>query len=96
MVDFMQRAQPSTAQISQQFRTKREKKLARMRAANNGVATLRVEPKNDMMREILEHPNGAVFRGQGAAEWPDDVFTHRRLRDGDIVLAQDQRREPRA
>lgn len=96
MVDFMQRAQPSTAQISQQFRTKREKKLARMRAANTGVATLRVEPRDDMMREILEHPNGTMFRGRGAAEWPDDVFTHRRLRDGDIKLAADQRREPRA
>lgn len=92
MVDFMQRAQPSPSQISQQFRTKREKKLARMRQANTGAGMVRVEPKNELMREILEHPNGTMFRSFGAAEWPDDVFTQRRLRDGDIVLAEDQRR----
>ncbi|MGB8964746.1 MAG: hypothetical protein WCB99_03800 [Candidatus Cybelea sp.] len=96
MVDFMQRAQPSTAQISQQFRTKREKWLARMRASNTGPDMVRCDPKNDLMREIFKHPNGTVFRGFGAIELPNDVFTQRRLRDGDIVLAKDQRQEPRA
>ena len=91
MVDFMQRAQPSPSQISQQFRTRREKKLARMRQTNTDIQVLRVEPANELMREILEHPNGTMFRARGAAEWPDDVFTQRRLRDGDIVLAEDQR-----
>ena len=53
---------------------------------------LRVEPKNDLMRQILRHPTAGFFRGAGAAEWPDDKFTHRRLKDGDIKLAADQRR----
>jgi hypothetical protein len=95
MVDLMQRAQPSTAQISQQFRTRREKKLARMREEVAGPDIVRVEPKNDLMRDILRDSHGRHFRGVGAAEWPNDTFTRRRLRDGDIKLATDQRREPR-
>ena len=32
------------------------------------------------------HPLGTLFDSNGMAEWPDDAFTHRRLRDGDITL----------
>ena len=42
------------------------------------------------MREHLRHPSGAnLLRGE--AEWPLDAFTMRRIRDGDIALADDQR-----
>jgi hypothetical protein len=84
MVDF-------NFQPSQQFLTKRERVLARVRENNTAGRRLRVEPANDVMREILRHPTAGFFRGKGAAEWPDDKFTQRRLRDGDIKLAEDQR-----
>jgi hypothetical protein len=89
MVDFnfTQQAAPS-----QQFLTKRERILARVREHQTAGGRLRVEPKDDLMRSILRHPTAGFFRGVGAAEWPDDVFTQRRLRDGDIKLAADQRK----
>jgi hypothetical protein len=45
---------------------------------------IRVEPANDDMRRLLVHPRAGHFRSEGSMEWPDDTFTHRRLRDGDI------------
>lgn len=45
---------------------------------------IRVTPKNDDMRRLLKHPRAGAFRSEGSMEWPDDSFTHRRLRDGDI------------
>jgi len=32
------------------------------------------------------HPGGTLFDSTGMADWPDDRFTFRRLRDGDITL----------
>jgi len=32
------------------------------------------------------HPMGTAFSSEGMADWPDDAFTRRRLRDGDISL----------
>lgn len=51
------------------------------------MATKTVWPKNESTRRILKHTNGIGFPAQGAAIWPDDAFTRRRLRDGDVVLA---------
>lgn len=45
---------------------------------------IRVEPANDDMRRLLKHPRVGHFRSEGPMEWPDDPFTHRRLRDGDV------------
>jgi hypothetical protein len=45
---------------------------------------IRVEPANDDMRRLLVHPRVGHFRKEGSMEWPDDSFTHRRLRDGDV------------
>jgi hypothetical protein len=45
---------------------------------------IRVEPANDDMRRLLKHPRAGGFRSEGSMEWPDDTFTHRRLRDGDV------------
>jgi hypothetical protein len=42
---------------------------------------------NPTMRRLLRHPKGGGFGTRDTVEWPDDVFTFRRLRDGDIVKA---------
>jgi hypothetical protein len=47
---------------------------------------VRVEPANADMRRLLKHPRAGGFRSEGSMEWPDDTFTGRRLRDGDIKL----------
>ena len=49
---------------------------------------IRVEPANDDMRRVLAHPRAGHFRSEGSMEWPDDTFTHRRLRDGDVKRAE--------
>ena len=49
---------------------------------------IRVEPVNDDMRRLLKHPKAGHFRSEGSMEWPDDTFTHRRLRDGDIKVTE--------
>jgi hypothetical protein len=54
---------------------------------------LRVEPANDTMRRLLKHPHGGGFRSSGSIEWPDDTFTRRRLRDGDIKLVEGDKEE---
>jgi hypothetical protein len=46
---------------------------------------MKVNPKNDDVRRVLYHPAAGHFRAQGAADWPDDAFTNRRLKDGDIT-----------
>jgi UDP-glucose 6-dehydrogenase len=38
------------------------------------------------MRRLLKHPKAGRFRAEGAMEWPDDNFTRKRLRDGDIPI----------
>jgi hypothetical protein len=75
---------------SEPLRSRRQQRLDRV---DPGLPKLRVEPATDTMRAILRHPSAGGFRGAGAAEWPDDPFTQRRLRDGDITLASDQRRK---
>jgi len=63
--------------------------IAERRRKVNAMRTrpgLRVEPANDDMRRLLKHPRAGGFRAEGSLEWPDDVFTQRRLRDGDIRL----------
>ena len=49
---------------------------------------MQVWPKNDAMRKVLRHVNGTGFRAEGPAEWPDDSFTARRVRDGDVSLTE--------
>jgi hypothetical protein len=52
------------------------------------VPGVRVLPANEELRKLLRHPNGTGFRPTGSIEWPDDRFTHRRLRDGDITIEE--------
>ena len=56
------------------------------RPAHPPIATIQVWPANDTMRRILRHPVGGGFTGNdGCGNWPNDQFTARRLRDGDIT-----------
>jgi hypothetical protein len=36
------------------------------------------------------HPKGTAFDSNGMADWPNDSFTQRRIRDGDITLQPPQ------
>ena len=47
-----------------------------------------VEPKMEgKLRKLLRHPFAITqFDREGKAVWPDDQFTHRRIRDGDVTL----------
>jgi hypothetical protein len=45
---------------------------------------MKVFPKNDDIRRVLIHPVAGKFRAEGAADWPDDSFTQRRIKDGDV------------
>ena len=49
--------------------------------------SLRVIPKNDQLRKFLKHGVTRVgFPKEGSAEWPNDTFTHRRIKDGDVTV----------
>ena len=53
---------------------------------------VRVVPRDDDMRRLLKHmPSGIGFRSEGSVEWPDDVFTQRRLKEGSVRLAEDEK-----
>lgn len=58
--------------------------VARMRKLRHRPG-VRVVPKDDEMRRLLKHPTAGAFRPEGGLEWPDDDFTFRRLRDGDVL-----------
>lgn len=54
---------------------------------------VRVLPKDETMAKLLKHPvNKVGFRDANtAANWPDDSFTKRRIRDGDVTLESDKK-----
>jgi hypothetical protein len=50
----------------------------------------RVYAANEQMVKYLKHPTNKVgFRDMSTpANWPDDTFTKRRIRDGDVVTEE--------
>jgi hypothetical protein len=50
---------------------------------------VKVLPKNDAMRKLIKHPIAGAFRAEGAAEWPSDSFTARRIADGDVTVEEE-------
>jgi hypothetical protein len=64
-------------------------------AAANKPQVVKVVPANADIRRVLFHPRAGYFPADGAAEWPMDDFTFRRLRDGDVIeqKAEDQPHE---
>jgi len=52
---------------------------------------MKVWPRDDNMRKFLFHPVTKIRfpkEGGGPAEWPDDQFTRRRIRDGDVTIEE--------
>ena len=62
----------------------------REQAAKVQRPTIKVTPKDDTMRKLLQHPKAGGFRADGSADWPNDRFTQRRIRDGDVTVADDR------
>jgi hypothetical protein len=50
--------------------------------------TMQVWPKNDIIRKVIFHPSGVRFRADGPSDWPDDSYTARRIRDGDVTTSE--------
>lgn len=57
---------------------------------------MRVKAANDEMARILKHGvTGVGFVDiNTSADWPEDTFTQRRIRDGDIVIDETRSAEP--
>ena len=53
-----------------------------------------VMPAKDEYRRTLKHPNAGGFPDSGAAMWPDDRFTRRRLADGSVMREGEEREAP--
>jgi hypothetical protein len=69
-----------------------KKRQARIAAAHSfKPKSIRVEPKDDAMRRLLKHPKAGRFRSSGSAEWPDDKYTQKRLREGSVTRAEDKK-----
>lgn len=55
--------------------------------------------KENVKRDIFHIHGGFGFNEEGIADWPDDQFTKRRIRDGDVeyveVKAEEGRGEQR-
>jgi len=85
------KGQAQARQAMQGARAATPERLAMVQAAN-AIPGIRVVPApgREHLRSILKHPNGARFRTQGSAEWPNDRFTQRRMADGDIKLAEEE------
>jgi len=48
---------------------------------------MKVYATKDNVKKFIRHvPTGYAFNEEGVSDWPDDQFTRRRLRDGDISL----------
>lgn len=56
---------------------------------NRDRRVVRVVPKNADMRKYLKHGLTRVgFLAEGSSEWPNDQFTRRRIRDGDVTVEE--------
>jgi hypothetical protein len=49
---------------------------------------MKVWPKNDEIRRVIYHPTGNIhFPAEGPSDWPEDQYTARRIRDGDVTAS---------
>ena len=51
---------------------------------------VRVVPKNDTLRKYLKHPVRGKMNAEGSTEWPNDQFTRRRIKEGDVTVEEAQ------
>jgi hypothetical protein len=60
---------------------------------------MKVYAKTKELHELLAHPRAGKLRGEFGGDietdWPEDMFTLRRIRDGDIATEPPTRREVR-
>jgi hypothetical protein len=54
---------------------------------------MKVKAKDETIARVIRHPNGARFGADGTAYWPDDQFTKRRIRDGDVTAVETKSKE---
>jgi hypothetical protein len=87
-------ALPSTQQDSppeKSMRLKRREERMKFVRDAKGPQKVRVTPAREELRRALKHPSGGGFRSSGSVEWPNDTFTRRRIKDGDVTV---EKREP--
>lgn len=61
---------------------------ARARQSTAGTR-VRVLPRDEVIRKDIKHqPSGIAFPASGSVEWPNDRFTQRRVRDGDVTIEE--------
>lgn len=60
-----------------------------------GPGTVKVLPANEDMLRLLRHPVKKVgFTNMTSpVTWPDDAFTKRRIRDGDVTVVDTTKKE---
>ena len=50
----------------------------------------KVQAKNETIAKHITHrPTGIKFGEDGTAIWPDDQFTKRRIKDGDVTVVEE-------
>jgi hypothetical protein len=82
-------AQPQAAAAPPEKSARHQRIAARMervRLMRPDAERVRVVPRDERMRVAIRHPAGLAFRSTGSAEWPNDQFTKRRLREGSVTL----------
>lgn len=77
--------------------TERQKRVAERQAQLKSrlpkAEVVRVEPATDVLRKGVRHPRGIAFPPSGAAEWPLDRFTKRRIADGTVKVVGGEKAE---
>jgi hypothetical protein len=54
---------------------------------------MKVWPRTEAIRKVLNHPSAGAFRPEGPADWPKDTFTVRRIRDGDLLTSSPEQQK---
>ena len=67
-----------------------EERRKRMVKLKPRAPVVRVVPASDELRRALKHPRGMGFPPDGSAEWPDDRFTRRRIKEGAVTVERPQ------
>jgi len=80
-------AQPATGITAHTPGQKRKERLAKIAEART-IPPVRVTPTSDDVRRLVKHPKAGGFQAEGGAEWPNDSFTARRVRDGDVTIEE--------
>jgi hypothetical protein len=56
---------------------------------------MKVMAKNEALRKALKHPTAGILPKDGSwADWPEDTFTYRLVRDGDLLTEEQPATKP--